>query len=132
MVKRGEGGAILAISSSHAIIPFATAIAYGTCKAGINHMTHTMAEELLKDHIRANVLEPGWIDTPGERKFMTEDQIKEKASRLPWGRMGTIQEMAKAATFLCSDDASYITGATLRADGGFWLPSRGISSIKPS
>lgn len=129
MVKRGEGGAILTISSSHAQIPFATAMAYGTCKAGINHMTHTMAEELLEHHIRANVIEPGWIDTPGERKFMDEAKIQEAARRLPWGRMGTVDEIAKAATFLCSDDASYITGATLRADGGFWLPSRDASSM---
>lgn len=129
MVKRGKGGVILTISSVHAFVPFATAMAYNTCKAGLNHMTHSMAEELLEHRIRANVLEPGWIKTPGELVHKTEQEMDELAKRLPAGRMGTIEEMAKAAAFLCSDDASYINAATIRADGGFWLPSRGSSSI---
>lgn len=131
MAARGEGGAILVISSVHAFIPFPTCTPYNTCKAAINHMAHTMAEELREHRIRVNVLEPGWIDTPGERETgnMDDDAITELGRAMPWGRMGTIDEMGKAATFLCSDDASYVNAATLRADGGFWLPSRGADSI---
>ncbi|MBI2194075.1 MAG: glucose 1-dehydrogenase [Planctomycetes bacterium] len=128
MVRRGQGGAILIISSVHAFIPFRTSLAYNACKAGINHMGYTMAEELLPHRIRVNVIEPGWIDTPGERRFVPESQIYELGKKLPWGRLGTIEELGKAAVFLCSEDASYITAACLRVDGGFWLPARSADS----
>ena len=122
MVKRGQGGTILVISSVHAAIPFGNYVPYNTAKAGIEQMAYTMATELAPHRIRVNVIEPGWIDTPGERKFYTESKIKERAARLPWGRMGTTEEIGKAVAFLASDDAEYITGACLRVDGGFWLP----------
>lgn len=128
MVKRGQGGAILIISSVHAFIPFRTSVAYNACKAGINHMGHTMAEELLQHKIRVNVIEPGWIDTPGERRFVPEDKIQAMGKKLPWRRLGTIEEIGKAAVFLCSADADYITAACLRVDGGFWLPARSADS----
>jgi glucose 1-dehydrogenase len=129
MVRQGRGGAILAISSVHATIPFATCVAYNTAKAGINHMAATAAEELRPHHIRVNVLEPGWIDTPGERQEFDAAAFEKAGRTLPWGRHGTEQEMGAAAVFLCGDDASYITAATLRADGGFWLPSRKAASV---
>ena len=121
MVRQGKGGAILFISSVHAFIPVPTALAYNTAKAGMNHMAATIAAELLGHHIRANVIEPGWIDTPGERQFATEEQIREGGKKLPWGRMGTIEDLGKAATFLCSDAADYITGEVMKVDGGLWL-----------
>ena len=62
-------------------------------KAGIEQMAYTRATELAPHRIRVNVIEPGWIDTPGERKFYTESKIKARAARLPWGRMGTIEEI---------------------------------------
>ena len=67
------------------------------------------------------MIEPGWIDTPGERQFATEEQMREGGKSLPWGRLGVIEDIGRAATFLCSDAADYITGAVLRVDGGFWL-----------
>ena len=121
MVAQGGGGSILFISSVHAFIPVRNSLAYDTAKAGMNHMSATMAKELTEHRIRVNVIEPGWIDTPGERQFATEEQIREGGKSLPWGRMGTIEDLGKAATFLCSDAADYITGAVLRVDGGFWL-----------
>jgi len=129
MVDRSIRGNLLIISSPHAFIPFSTALSYNACKAGINQMAHTIADELLQYRIRVNVIEPGWIDTPGERQYCTEEEIAEGAKGLPWGRLGTIEELGKAAAFICSDDASYINAATLRVDGGFWLPSRGSSSL---
>jgi glucose 1-dehydrogenase len=123
-----DRGNLLVISSVHAFIPFNTCVPYNTCKAGINHMAHTIADELKTHRIRVNVIEPGWIDTPGEREHCSEEEIARLAKELPWGRMGTIEELGRAATYLCSDDASYVTAATLRVDGGIWLPSRGRSS----
>jgi glucose 1-dehydrogenase len=122
MVKRGNGGKILIISSVHAFIPFGESVAYNTAKAGINNMGYTIATELAEHRINVNVIEPGWTDTPGERKFATEAELQEGGKKLPWGRLGTIEDIGKAAAFLCSDAADYITGACLRVDGGFWLP----------
>jgi len=122
MVKRAEGGNITIISSVHAFIPFATSLPYNTSKAGINNMAYTMAVELAPYHINVNVIEPGWTDTPGERRLCPEEQLKIEGQKLPWGRLGTIEDIGKAAAFLASDAADYITGACLRVDGGFWFP----------
>jgi glucose 1-dehydrogenase len=129
MIAGGRGGAMLVISSVHAFIPFATCMAYNTSKAAINHMAAGAAEELREHRIRVNVLEPGWIDTPGEREAMGDEAFEKVGRSLPWGRHGTMEEMGRVAAFLCSNDASYITAATLRADGGFWLPSRAFTSV---
>jgi glucose 1-dehydrogenase len=85
-------------------------------------MGYTMATELAPYRINVNVIEPGWIDTPGERKLATEEELKAEGAKIPWGRLGTIEDIGKAAAFLASDAADYITGACLRVDGGFWLP----------
>ena len=88
MLKQGKGGAITVISSPHAIIPFPTAMAYNMAKAAIDHMARTAAIELIRDGIRVNVFHPGWIDTPGERKFFTEEQLEEGGSQSPDGTHG--------------------------------------------
>ncbi len=118
MVERGEGGKLVFISSVHAEIPFARSVAYGAAKAGLNSMTQTIAVELFDHRINANCIEPGWIDTPGERKAFTEETIAEGARKLPWGRLGTPHDIGCAATFLASSDSDYITGSMLRVDGG--------------
>ena len=74
MLRQGNGGAITVVSSPHAIIPFPTAMAYNMSKAAIDQMARTAAIELIKSGIRVNIFHPGWIDTPGERKFFTEEQ----------------------------------------------------------
>ncbi len=121
MVKQGEGGAILFISSVLSNIPFPTSLPYNSAKAGINQMSATIANELTDHRIRANVITPGYIDTPGERQYATEEQISEAATALPWMRLGTPDDIANAAAFLCSDAADYITGTVLSVDGGYWL-----------
>ena len=121
MKAQGNGGSILFISSVLARIPKPTSLAYNTAKAGIEHMAATIAAELAADRIRVNVIEPGWTDTPGERQFATEEELQEEGQKLPWGRLGTSEEIGKAATFLCSDAADYITGAVLKVDGGYSL-----------
>src|SRR6187401_2009541 len=75
MIKQGKGGSIVVVSSPHAVIPIPTAMAYNMAKAAIDHMARTAAIELVSHRIRVNLVHPGWIDTPGERKHFTEDQI---------------------------------------------------------
>lgn len=120
-VKQGQGGSILFISSILAFIPVPRSLSYNMSKAGMNHMALTMARELAPHRIRVNVIEPGWIDTPGERQFSTEEEILEGGNSLPWGRLGTIEDIGKPAAFLSSQAADYITGSVLRVDGGFSL-----------
>jgi glucose 1-dehydrogenase len=122
MVKQGKGGSIVVVSSPHAVIPIPTAMAYNMAKAAIDHMARTAAIELVKDKIRVNIVHPGWIDTPGERKYFSEDQLRAGGQKLPWGRMGNPDEIAKAICYVASDDAEYMTGSTLTIDGGVSLP----------
>ena len=129
MAEAGRGGSILFISSVMSFLPFPTSLAYSSAKAGMNHMAAIIALELLEHRIRVNVIEPGWTDTPGERQYTTEEELVEGGKKLPWGRLGTIEDLGRAATFLCSDAADYITGEVMRVDGGFWL-KRGTASIQ--
>lgn len=121
MVAQGDGGSILFISSVHAALPVPGSMAYNAAKAGINHMSATIASELAPDRIRSNVIEPGWIDTPGERTSFTAERLAEEGKKLPWKRMGTVEDVGRAAAFLVSDAADYVTGSVFRVDGGFCL-----------
>ncbi len=121
MTARGRGGKIIFISSCHAHIPFARSVAYNAGKGGLNQMAFTIAAELYPHRINVNVIEPGWIDTPGEHEAFGEEVIAKAGANLPWGRLGTPSDIGKAAAFLASDDADYITGTALRVDGGLWL-----------
>lgn len=119
MVERGEGGKIVFISSVQAEMPIELCTAYGAAKAGLNHMMRSISVELSRHRINVNAIEPGWIDTPGEHATFSEEEIAERGQQLPWGRLGLPAEIGKAAVFLCSDDADYITGSVLPVDGGF-------------
>ncbi len=125
MVARGGGGKIIFIASVHARIPFARSVAYNAGKSGLINMAFTIANELLGHRINVNVIEPGWIETPGEHESFGTAMIREVAPKLPWGRLGTPEDIGKAAAFLASEDADYITGTSLLVDGGYWL--RGAS-----
>ena len=122
MVSQGSGGSIAVVSSPHAVLAIPTAMAYNMSKAAIDHMARTAAIELAPHRIRVNIVHPGWIDTPGERKFFSEEQIEEGGKALPWGRLGKPEEIGNAVTFVLSDEAEYMTGSTLTMDGGVSLP----------
>lgn len=130
MAERGGGGKIVFISSVHARIPYVQSVAYNAAKSGLNHMAFTIAAELAPHRINVNVIEPGWIDTPGEQETFGRDAIAKAAPTLPWGRLGTPEDIGKAAAFLCSADADYITGAALLVDGGFQLRAAGAGVQK--
>ena len=121
MVRQGRGGKIVIISSIHEELAPASSAPYNMAKAAINHLGRTMAIELAGHHINVNMINPGWIDTPGERAFATEEELEEGGKSIPWGRLGRPDDIAAAVSFLVSDEADYITGATLRIDGGLVL-----------
>jgi glucose 1-dehydrogenase len=125
MVARGGGGKIMFVSSVHAKIPFARSVAYNAAKIGLTHMARTIAAELLPHRINVNVIEPGWIDTPGEHATFGADALAAATPTLPWGRLGTPEDIGRAAAFLCSADADYITGTELVVDGGLCLRGAG-------
>jgi glucose 1-dehydrogenase len=114
-------GKIVIISSIHAELPVRESAAYNMAKAAINHFTQTLANELMPYHINVNVINPGWIDTPGERTWASEEDIIAGAERMPWKRLGLPEDIAYAVSFLASDRADYVTGSTLRVDGGYML-----------
>jgi glucose 1-dehydrogenase len=122
MISQGQGGALVAISSPHAFVPVPNSMAYNMAKAAIDHMARTAAIELTEHRIRVNVIHPGWIDTPGERRFTSEEQIAAAANKLPWKRLGRPDEIARAVVFMCDPASEYITGSSLLVDGGITLP----------
>jgi glucose 1-dehydrogenase len=119
LVAQAHGGKIVFISSVQAELPIAHSVAYNAAKAGLNHMAATIATELAPHRINVNVIEPGWIDTPNERRTFSAETIAAEGAKLPWGRLGTPSDIGKAAAFLCLENADYITGAVLVVDGGF-------------
>jgi len=122
MIKQGQGGSVVVVSSPHSQIAFPNCMAYNMAKAAIDQMARTAATELLQDRIRVNILYPGWTDTPGERKFLDDENIRKAAAGLPWGRLATSEEVARAVLFLAEPGSDYITGTVLHVDGGLFLP----------
>ena len=126
MVKQGlagnrSAGKIIVISSIHEELGFPLSAGYNMAKAAVNHLVRTMAAELTPYHINVNVINPGWIDTPGERTYFSEEEIQTGAQALPWKRLGTAADIGQGAVYLASDAADYVTGTTLRIDGGFMV-----------
>lgn len=119
MVERGRGGKVVFISSVQGELPIANCVAYGAAKAGLNHMTGTIAVELSPHRINVNAIEPGWIDTPGEHVAFSDDVIQAEGEKLPWGRLGLPEDIGNAVAFLTSAQADYITGTVLPVDGLF-------------
>ncbi len=121
MIAQGNGGTILGVSSPHAYVPIPRSMAYNMAKAALDQMARTAAIELIGHRIRVNLVHPGWIDTPGERRFATREQIAEAGPTLPWKRLGQPAEIARAVVFLCDPASDYITGSSLLVDGGLTL-----------
>jgi glucose 1-dehydrogenase len=122
MALQERGGAIVAISSVHAAMPYRGSVPYNAAKAAVNSMVRTMANELAERRVRVNAVEPGWTDTPSQYRRYSAEHLREAGARLPLGRLATPAEIAKGVAYLASDRAAYITGAILRIDGGFVFP----------
>jgi glucose 1-dehydrogenase len=116
------GGTFVVVSSPHAYVAVPRSMAYNMSKAAIDHMARTAAMELAEHRIRVNIVTPGWIDTPGERKFASDEVIQSSGGKLPWKRLGTPEEIARGVVFLCDPASDYITGSSLLIDGGITLP----------
>ena len=123
-----KGGCIINISSVHQTIPKPHYVPYATSKAGIEMMTKTMALELAKDNIRANLVAPGAIETNMNKELKeNKDMLERVLAQIPVKRIGNPEEVANVVEFLASDKASYVTGTTFYVDGGMTLyPSFGI------
>ena len=121
-MKKADGGAIVNLSSISGYIAQPNRWTYNTTKAGILEMTRCQAMDLAQYNIRVNSVSPGWIWTPIALEEAGGD--KEKWDPI-WGkfhlmrRCGEVTEVARAILFLCSDDASFITGTDLAVDGGY-------------
>jgi NAD(P)-dependent dehydrogenase (short-subunit alcohol dehydrogenase family) len=92
--------------------------AYTTIKAGIAGLTKVLAGELGPRGIRVNAIAPGSVPTPATTGFVTPEQYEERAKHIPLRRNGTPEDVAKAVSFLLSDEAAFINGAMLAIDGG--------------
>jgi NAD(P)-dependent dehydrogenase (short-subunit alcohol dehydrogenase family) len=120
MVAAGKAGAIVNISSS-AIRGDPRGVHYSASKAGVLGMTRAMALALAPHRIRVNAIAPGLTDTAQPRYGNTEEQIAARAAEIPIGRMAQPEEIARVAVFLASDDAAFITGELIHANGGLYL-----------
>jgi NAD(P)-dependent dehydrogenase (short-subunit alcohol dehydrogenase family) len=118
-----DGGSIILNASIAASMGLAGFGVYSATKAAVRSFSRSWTDELKGRKIRVNTLSPGLIDTPIIGKGgMTEEQIKEfkatMTARIPLGRIGDSDEIAKAVLFLASDDSSFVTGIELTVDGG--------------
>ncbi len=125
MTKQGGGRIIniASIASGQVGIGFPGAAHYTASKGGVIGLTETLALEWAPQGITVNAIAPGAIDTPmTSATSSSEEALEQLSKRIPLGRMGRPEEIAAAVVFFASDEASYVTGATLVVDGG-WLAS---------
>jgi NAD(P)-dependent dehydrogenase (short-subunit alcohol dehydrogenase family) len=118
---RAGGGAIVNVSSIAGLIGFANIAPYTASKHGINGLTKCAAIEYARQNIRVNAVCPGAIQTPMIDRFAGASGPAREGliEHHPMGRMGRPEEIAQCIVWLCSNDASFITGQTLAADGGY-------------
>lgn len=125
-MQKDGGGVIVNMSSVAAELGIPDRFAYSMSKGAVSSMTLSVAKDYLQDHIRCNALAPGRVHTPFVDNFIKktypgkEQEMFEKLSKTqPIGRMGKPEEVAALIQFLCSDEASFITGTICPIDGGF-------------
>ncbi|MCM8568447.1 SDR family oxidoreductase [Gramella jeungdoensis] len=125
-MKRNKDGVILNMASIASVVGIEDRFAYSMSKGAVLTMTYSLAKDYLKDGIRCNAISPARVHTPFVDAFIKKNypnQIEEKFEELsktqPLGRMGKPEEVASLALYLCSDEASFITGTNFPIDGGF-------------
>jgi NAD(P)-dependent dehydrogenase (short-subunit alcohol dehydrogenase family) len=129
VMERQGGGSIVNVSSTASIRWSGTPyLAYNSSKAAVNHVTRIIARQYAPKQIRCNAIVPGYMDTPHIRTLYKdldrtafEEVMRQRDAKCPMGRQGTSTDVANAAVFLASDEASYITGQLLVVDGGWTI-----------
>jgi NAD(P)-dependent dehydrogenase (short-subunit alcohol dehydrogenase family) len=119
-VRHEARGRIVNISSQHGMIACPEDIAYGTSKSGVVYMTRQIAVDYAKDFIICNAVAPGKILTGKTGRAIEPRWLDYSQARTPMPRLGTPDDVASAALFLASDEASFITGENILVDGG-WM-----------
>jgi 3-oxoacyl-[acyl-carrier protein] reductase len=117
MTKAG-GGSIINIASPSAMIAMRHGIMYSAVKAAVLGMTRSGSAEFGPRNIRVNAIAPGSTPTDGANLVVTEEAWERRRQRVPLGRLGAPEDIAKAAVFLASDESSFVTGDMLFVDGG--------------
>jgi 3-oxoacyl-[acyl-carrier protein] reductase len=123
MERRG-GGSIVNLSSVSAFHPAKESVAYSALKAGVVGLSRAAAAELSPKKIRVNVVAPGMIGTMASVAQFDETTLTTRQSEMPLGRFGEPEEIAALVAFLASDEASYVQGAVITADGGWTVPAK--------
>ena len=122
MVEQGRGGVLVGITSVHDRMPWSGFSHYAASKGGQKLFLESIAKELAPHRIRVAAVAPGAIATPINREILDDpDALAALEKQIPMARMGEVDEVARAVAWLASDQASYITGATLLVDGGMTL-----------
>lgn len=120
-VERGDGRVVLLSSSAARLGGMRSAVVYSTSKGAIQSLVKGLARELAPRAITVNCVAPGLVDTPMLRAGLDPAQDEEANKAVPLGRIGTADEMANAIAWLVSDQAAYMTGATLDVNGGYHM-----------
>lgn len=129
MAERGTG-AIVNIGSISGVRASTLRVAYGTSKAAVIHLTKQQAAELGELGIRVNCVCPGPVDTEMAKKVHTPEIRADYHDHMPLNRYGLESELAASIFFLCSEQASYITGQSLAVDGGFAATGIGLPTLR--
>lgn len=119
IMRQREYGRIISISSVVGLRGALGTVAYAASKAGLIGMTKTMAREVADKNITVNCVLPGYLNAGIIRDVPEKIQQESTIPSIPMGRLGQTQDIANAVVFLASDEAGYITGESLRVDGGF-------------
>lgn len=120
-MRRQKFGRIVLFSSMAARTGGANVAHYAASKGGILGLARSLAIESAADNIRVNTVSPVITDTPMPRAVLTDEEMEARKSRIPLGRIGSIDDIAEACMFLLSDDSSYLIGQDLRVNGGSTL-----------
>jgi 2-keto-3-deoxy-L-fuconate dehydrogenase len=125
-LRENGGGVILNMASVAATVGIADRLAYSMTKGAVLAMTRSIARDYIKDGIRCNAISPARVHTPFVDGFLAQnypgqerEKFEELAASQPIGRMGKPEEIAALVSYLCSEEASFITGSDFPIDGGF-------------
>ncbi|MGH1578103.1 SDR family NAD(P)-dependent oxidoreductase [Planktotalea sp.] len=127
---KASKGAIVNIASISGLRASTLRVAYGTSKAAVIHLTKQQAAELGEYGIRANCVCPGPVRTKLAMAVHTQEIIDAYHDAIPLNRYGSEDEIASVITFLCSDEASYVTGQVIASDGGFESTGVGLPALR--